>query len=81
MNDERSGHVDRGGPGDDHDGIGSPGAEHEQAAVDESLAADLDQGLGLAEAAALARGQKDSGDTRLHGPRLSTSWCRSRCGR
>ena len=66
MHDQRSGHTDRSGPGDHDDGIGSPGAQHAETAVDESLAGDLDQGFWLADTAALARGQEDSGDARLH---------------
>ena len=71
MHDQRSGHIDRSGAGDHDDGIGSPGAQHAETAVDESLAGDLDQGFWLAETAALARGQEDSGDTRLHGAKAT----------
>ena len=66
MHDKRARYVNGCGTGDDHDGGRSPVAEHSATAVDESLADDFNQGLGLAQTAAFARGQQDSSDRRLH---------------
>ena len=66
MHDDRSRHINRRGSGHQDDGSRSPGAKQRNAPVGQSLAADLDQGFRLAEAAALPRGQQNSGDARLH---------------
>jgi hypothetical protein len=66
VHDDRSRHINRRGSGHQDDGSGSPGAKQRNAPVGQSLAADLDQGFRLAEAAALPCGQQNSGDARLH---------------
>ena len=66
MHGDRAGHINRRGSGHQDNGNRSPGAKQRNAPVGQSLAADLDQGFRLAEAAALPCGQQNSGDARLH---------------
>ena len=78
MHDYRARYVGGCGTGDDHDGGRSPVPEHSATAVDESLAGDLDQDLGLAQTAAFTRGQQDSGDRRQHEVKAIDDWGKPR---